>query len=306
MKIAVLRRGGVGDVICTAPLLYALFKKYPDAEITLFLEERGYEIAPYLIPRDLTSRVSFCLIGKGNKYFQVLKKALFHRGHFDLAISAKTTPMKLNDLFLRLLNAKVSMAVSDSKKISHPRPSQKSGHQALRALKIFDPSFQEIPTHFYPKIHSPEEKIQKEKISIDLPKPILLFSLSNRRKASQLHWQRFAKIANSLPFSVLINSISPSPAADALQRCLEVPSQILITPKIADLLRAIQGVDVVLTGDGGLCHIAAALFKPMVALYACTPLELWRPLGSAECLFDYNDVNQIDIERIRFALSRYI
>lgn len=301
MKIAVLRRGGVGDVICTAPLLYALFERYRDAEITLFLEERGYGIAPYLIPPHFASRVRFCLITKGNKYFQVLKKAIFRRNYFDLAISAKTTPMKLNDFFLRALNAKVSMAVSDSKKISYPRAPQKSGHQALRALKIFDPSFQEIPTRFYPKIH-----LREENISIDLPRPILLFSLSNRRETSQLHWQRFAKIANSLPFSVLINSVCVSPAAEALQRSLEVPSQILPTPQMADLLRAIQGVDVVLTGDGGLGHITAALFKPMVALYACTPLELWRPLGSAECLFDYNDVNQIDVERIRSLLSRYL
>lgn len=300
MKIAILRRGGVGDVICTAPLLYALLEKYPDAEITLFLEERGYEIAPYLIPLHATSRVRFCLISKGNKYFQVLKKAFFYRGRFDLAVSAKTTQMKLNDFFLRALNAKVSMAVSDSKKISHPRRCQKSGHQALRALKIFDPSFKEIPHQFLPKL-----QLKEEKISIDLPRPILLFSLSNRRAASQLHWHRFVEVANSLPFSVLINSVVPHPAAEALQRSLKVPSQILPTPKMADFLRVVQGVDVVLTGDGGLCHIAAALAKPMVALYACTPLELWRPLGDAECLFDYNDVNQIDSERIKFALSRY-
>lgn len=300
MKIAVLRRGGVGDVICAAPLTYALLERYPNAEITLFLEERGYEIAPYLIPLNAASRVRFCLISKGNKYFQVLKKALFHRGQFDLAISAKTTQMKLNDFFLRALNAPVSMAVSDSKKISHPRFPQKSGHQALRCLKIFDPSFQEIPQQFLPKI-----ELKEEKFFIDLPKPILLFSLSNRRAASQLHWHVFAKIARELPFSVLINSVVPHPAAEALQRSLEVPSQILATPKMADFLRAVQGVDVVLTGDGGLCHIAAALSKPMVALYACTPLELWRPLGTAECLFDYNDVNQIDVERIKSALSRY-
>lgn len=300
MKIAILRRGGVGDVICTAPLLYALFERTPDAEVTLFLEERGCEIAPYLLPTHLVSKVRICLISKGNKYFQVLKKAFFHRNRFDLAISAKTTQMKLNDLFLKILNAPISMAVTDSKKISHPRPPQKSGHQALRCLKIFDPSFEEIPHPFLPKI-----ELEKGGI-IDLPRPILLFSLSNRRAASQLHWQRFAKIANRLPFSVLINSVAPHPAAELLQRALRVPSKILPTPKMADFLRSIQGSDLVLTGDGGLCHIAAALAKPMVALYACTPLELWRPLAPASCLFDCNDVNQIEVEKIESLLSQYI
>lgn len=293
MRIAVLRRGGIGDLLCAAPLLSCLQEKIPEAVITLFLEERGYALLPFLFP-SMQARV----IRKGNKYYQTLKQAVLARNQFDLAICAKTTPMKLSDRFLWLLNAPISMAVSTHRNIVHQREIQTEGHQALRCLKIFDPRVEEIPTRWLPRL-----QLLDPPLKLDLPRPILLFSLSNRRPASQLHWMRFAEIANRLPCSVLINSIHPHPDADLLQKALKVPSKILPTPSLRELLQAVSTADVVLTGDGGLCHIAAALNKPQVALYACTPLELWRPLGAATCLFDFHNVNHIYPEKIYDALK---
>ncbi len=295
MKIAILRRGGFGDLICTVPLVHCIQEKFPNASMTLFLEERSHVLAPFLF-----SDVDYSLIHPGNKYYQALKRAFVARGQFDLAISAKTTPMKLNDRFLRVLKAPISMAVSQNRRISHPRQIQNSGHQALRCLKIFDPEIEEIPDKWRPQITPPDGPNL-----VQLPKPVLLFSLSNRRPSSQLAWERFAEIANCLPFSILINSMKPHPDAESLQKTLKVPSQIFLTPHLPDLLKAIQGSNLVLTGDGGLCHITAALMKPQVALYACTPLELWKPLGPSICLFDFQNVNRIDPQMILSALSKF-
>ena len=296
MKIAVLRRGALGDLICTAPLISHLLEKYPKGEIFLFIQKKSSALFPWLF----SSRVRPVLIGEGNKYFQLLKEALLARKTFDMAISAKTTPMKLNDFFLKVLKAPITMAVTHNQGFSHPRSPTHTGHQALRCLKIFDPTIEEIPSRLLPKLQRVPPK------SIPLPKPILFFSLANRRPPSLLDWRTFAEVANRLPVSVLINSDVPTPIALSLQNALRVPSQVLITPHLSDLLQALAGVDFVLSGDGGLCHIASALQKPLVALYACTPLDLWHPLGFAKCLFDHESVNRIHPDKIFVALREII
>ncbi|KMJ43692.1 hypothetical protein AB204_18180, partial [Xenorhabdus khoisanae] len=48
MKIAILRRNGLGDLICTQPLIKFLQKKHPNSEISLFIDAENTELAHYL------------------------------------------------------------------------------------------------------------------------------------------------------------------------------------------------------------------------------------------------------------------
>ncbi len=50
MKIAILHRNGLGDLICTQPLIKYLQYKFPIAEIHLFIESNNKELADYLCP----------------------------------------------------------------------------------------------------------------------------------------------------------------------------------------------------------------------------------------------------------------
>ncbi|WP_118985464.1 glycosyltransferase family 9 protein [Photorhabdus sp. CRCIA-P01] len=110
MKIAILRRNGLGDLICTQPLIKYLQYRFPAAKIHLFIESNNKELAGYLSPEIITH-----IIPKGNKYTTTLGTALkWRKLHFDIAISAKPTPMKLNNLFLWLLGAKKRYAVTQS------------------------------------------------------------------------------------------------------------------------------------------------------------------------------------------------
>jgi ADP-heptose:LPS heptosyltransferase len=49
------------------------------------------------------------------------------------------------------------------------------------------------------------------------------------------------------------------------------------TPDLATLVAALSLADLVICPDGGAMHIAAALGKPVVALWADSPVERWRP-----------------------------
>jgi hypothetical protein len=51
----------------------------------------------------------------------------------------------------------------------------------------------------------------------------------------------------------------------------------LPTPDLGTLIAALSQIDWLLCPDGGAMHIAAALGKPVVALWGDSPVQRWRP-----------------------------
>ena len=90
-RILLINFGGIGDEILFLPVIDALKKQYPAAEITLCLEKRS---SAFVFLTDLIDDY-FCInIKSKNKYFELLKlyfKALF--GRFDLVISSGSNPL---------------------------------------------------------------------------------------------------------------------------------------------------------------------------------------------------------------------
>ena len=86
MNILAINFGGIGDEIFFLPALISLKKEYPEAKITLALEQRSKSV------KDLTNIIDnlFLIDVKGkNKYFELLKLVyLARRGNFDMVISS--------------------------------------------------------------------------------------------------------------------------------------------------------------------------------------------------------------------------
>jgi heptosyltransferase III len=53
------------------------------------------------------------------------------------------------------------------------------------------------------------------------------------------------------------------------------------TPDLRTLVAALSLADKVICPDGGAMHVAAALGKPIVALFGDSPVERWRPWSVA-------------------------
>jgi ADP-heptose:LPS heptosyltransferase len=51
------------------------------------------------------------------------------------------------------------------------------------------------------------------------------------------------------------------------------------TPDLQTLIAALSLADQVICPDGGAMHLAAALGKPVVALFGDSPVARWRPWG---------------------------
>lgn len=309
-KIAVIRRNGFGDFICAVPLIKYLEQCYPNAQITLFVDRRNYTLVPYFF-----SHLKHVMIPKGNKYWSLLKVGLKYRSEkFDLVISVKTSPMKLNNFFLALLGGKRRVAIVDdkhwhSKLINHPRQPHlyQDGHQALNCLRIFDPEIKSLESSLYPRLQLEQQPVKRPQSP-----PYLLVSVSNNFGYRTPSLTMLATVANQIyqrvPFSVFISCQSQDKdKALALQPLLNMESHVCDTPDLDCFLYQLNQADVVLAGDGGVCHFAASLNKSLVALYAKTKIENWGPLSkNAICIFDPLDVNNIPLADIEAAVEHFI
>ena len=303
MNIGILRRNGLGDLLCAYPLILYFQKKYPASSITLFVDTRNAPLLPYLPA--VNEVVVFP--ASGNKYWNHFRVAMRYRNQFDLAISAKTSPMKLSNLFLYWLKARERRAYVDKKwtsyLINHPTPydpiQAEKKHQALKGLNLIEPEMEEVPKEFYPTLSIPESIKEKYKIEFSLPHPIIHVSATINRPTSRFDPKRTASLLNRLhavsPISVLVTGQKEDAShARAITASLRMPHLVHFPRNFDEFMVLIDRSDLFFVGDGGVAHIGAALGKEQVVLFAETNPIAWHPLSTkAEILYHPVHVDQI-------------
>lgn len=304
-QIGIVRRNGLGDLLCVMPLVNLCKQRFPGCQVTLFVDERGAPLLPYLEGVDQ----AVVLPSLPNKYASLLKTAWANRyKKFDLLISAKPSPMKLLNLFLYLLRGKNRIAYVDqawhSRLINQPRAydPKEEKHQMIKSLRLLDPSFETVPASLQPHL--------KVTPSFKFDQKTVLVSVTNNRLGSTLDADKTQRILNQVkkPFKVIINC---EPAdfdrAKLLAKGLRMPSEVIPTPSFSTFISLIASVDAFFIGDGGIMHLAAALDKPQVVLFGGTKIWEWAPLSEkAICLADPHNVNFIPEETILQALEKII
>lgn len=310
-KIAIIRRNGLGDLLCTYPMICHLKKLYPEADLTLFVDQSNASLLPFF-----AEKLKFIVIPKkGNKYFNLVKLALRHSfENFDMAVSAKTSPMKMMNLFLYFLRAKKRIAFVDKKTflinspVFYDKNRLKSAHQGLKSLKLIAPDMNFIPDEYQPSLKVPLEL--KNQYASSLEGPILLISGSTTNSKSRLDEKRYALLATkayeTFGFSTLLVSLEKDrKRAETIARNLKCPYQIHFPRNFDEFMVLLDEADLYFVGDGGAAHIGAGLKKHEVVLYGATSSCVWRPLNEkACCLEDADDVNHISDEKIWTVLNK--
>ncbi|HUD01229.1 MAG TPA: glycosyltransferase family 9 protein [Rhabdochlamydiaceae bacterium] len=306
-QIGIVRRNGLGDLLCVMPLVHLCKERFPGCQVTLFVDGRGAPLLPYLEGVDQ----AVVIPSSTNKYAALLKTAWAHRNKkFDLLISAKPSPMKLLNLFLYALRGKNRIAYVDeawhSRLINQPRAydPQEEKHQMVKSLRLLDPSFETVPPALRPRL--------KVTPSFQFEERAILVSVTNNRLGSTLDADKTQRLLNRAyeksPFKVVINC-EPSDRARAhlLAEGLKMATEIIPTPSFDTFISLIASVDAFFIGDGGIMHLAAALDKPQVVLFGGTKIWEWAPLSEkAICLSDPHNVNFIPEEIIQQALEKLL
>ncbi len=291
MKIAIVRRNGLGDLLCAVPLALYLKELYPSGELTLFVDVRAAPLTPYLPVFDQV----VVLPQGGNKYFNLGRVAWKHRGTFDLALSAKTSPMKLMNWFLFWLKAKKGIAYG----YRGLPPCLEKRHQALKGLQLLDPHVQEVPERFYPKI---EVEGESE------PQTVLICA-STTRAESRLSASRYSSLLNRLyktrPFHLhVVGFEKDEKRARAMSEGFVGERTLHFSRSFEAFLLSLKRAECFFVEDGGVAHLGAALDKRGVVLYGGNDPTEWGPLSKRMiCLSHPQTLAQLDDEQIYKAWS---
>ncbi|MEQ1963498.1 glycosyltransferase family 9 protein [Xenorhabdus khoisanae] len=141
--------------------------------------------------------------------------------------------------------------------------------------------------------------------------PLILFSVSNNRKSSLISNDRLALIAHKISdhypeAKFIISSLNNDVLlAEDLKARIGESSEIVISDSLSSFLTLLNNMSLIIVGNGGICHLSAALQKNLVALYAVTKPENWAPLASNDkcvTLYDPENVNSIDLDKIYSAI----
>ncbi len=142
---------------------------------------------------------------------------------------------------------------------------------------------------------------------------VALIHISNRREASRWPLTSFAEAADSLReklgLSTVLswapgdetNSLFPGDDGKAEEVAVWMRNRpiLLRTPALNALIAAVSLSDLVLSTDGGLMHIAAALDVPQVVLFGRTDPRQWAPVSQKSVVLQRGGrADRISVEEV--------
>ena len=309
-KFLILMHQNIGDMIVCSPILRELKKAYPDCNLQVIASKTNQEIAitnPY---------IDFVHIyqNKWNKLLPLLFK--LRRHNFDVAVELEAKIVTRVILMLRLVNPKFILSVSKREgrygiepkdfysydfytddKLNHQRDTcldilrllnikftntnydvfylEKHKERAVAFLKNFDSK--EIVIGLNISGSSYEKRISDN----DMDKIITgLYSISQNIKIILLHKPESRQSINTLITQDKTSYVLPS----------------YPTNSILDVAALVNLLDLLITPDTSLVHIACAFNKPLLAIYRDDKVafEAWHPKSSNHHVVFSNDINSLN------------
>ena len=283
-RILILRRDNIGDLVCTTPLLEALRAQLPRAWLAALVTTYNAEVLkgnPALdavfVYEKLKHRTAGLLAHLKNRIGQV---ARLRREKLDCIVVPAPSAQSLRTA--RSL-----------------RPGR-----VIAALPTFPAGMHEVERCFELgrtlgvggapgplRIYSDKKKTAQLHRQVGAA-PSVAVHISARRPAQRWPRDRYAALIRELAGRERVMLLwAPGskdnprhPGDDEAAQWIVQETQGLAvvpvpTPDLGSLIAALSLVDRVVCPDGGAMHLAAALGKPVVALFGDSPVKRWRPWG---------------------------
>ncbi len=302
LNILIIRRDNIGDLLCTTPLFRALKDQLKvdrldvvtNAYVAPVLKGSSYIDTLYIYHKLKHGHTSF---------FKVITerlKLIFHlrQYHYDYILAFDARALKLTRY---LKKTKVLTPIHDWTNQTEVERAwelgQRIGLKGLPGpltlpLHLYDPSFYKKNSQTL-GIHISARRIKQQY-------PIKLWATL----ICQLH-----DMDPKLTFHIFWspgdaeNPMHPGDdkKADTLKNTLKnLPTKFIPTPTLESLIEAIQTCGSMIMADGGAMHIAAALNRPIIALFGDSNSKRWRPWKVPHTIIqpDTHDVRDIEVSSI--------
>ena len=299
MRILVIRRDNIGDLVCTTPLLAGLRARYPGAHIAALVNSYNAEVLdnnPHIDAVHSYTKLKHRRPGESRLAIlleRVRMLARLRRERFDFVVLAKGGFDRQGLGFARQLRRQQVVGFADSGKrvarfVTIPVPVQ--AYPELHEVQVLsilaaamDSHEAEGPLQVYPsqarmdawRAHLPQLRA-RDRVWV----AVHISAREPGRRWATPNWVEFARRLTATGNIGVVLLWAPGPpddprhpgddnkAADILARASNSPSMLAApTSSLADLSAVLALCDAFVGADGGAMHLAAAVGLPMVALF---------------------------------------
>ena len=278
-RILILRRDNIGDLVCTTPLVAALRGQLQGAWIGVLVNTYNAEVLANNTTIDevfVYEKMKHRSKGALALFKDRLKLLSSLRGRkLDAVLVPAPSPQSLK--VAKSLGAR-SVLVSTAE----------SGHEVERSFQVGrelgitgDPGKMRV---------FPDAAVVAGLQAQLGAGPFTAVHISARRPKQR--WPLYAELVRELARDSQVMLLwAPGPADDPRHPGDDAFAARIVaaagdsnvmpvpTPDLATLIAALSLARLVVCPDGGAMHLAAALGKPVVALFGDSPIERWRPWG---------------------------
>lgn len=303
MKILIIRRDNIGDLILTTPLISALAKSL-DCKIDALINTYNQ---PVLNNNPYIGRVHIYSKLHHRKPGQSVISVILHRlktyldirfAKYDVAIIARGDWDKRSLQWARISGAKRIIAIGDDTPPvitdSIPKPKEKCHTVELLAELGKPIGVESSPGKLELYITQNEINDISARLKIPSGVPVYGIQISARKPLQRWQTEKFIELAHKISNRERCHLLlfwSPGSAANKehpgddekaqqiIQSCKDLPLTPVMTKNIRELMAAMTLCNQILTSDGGALHIAAGVGVPTVAMFGNSDAWFWGPWG---------------------------
>jgi len=281
-RILLLRRDNIGDLVCTTPLIAALRAQLPGAWLGALVTTYNAEVLagnPALdeifVYEKLKHRSGSLLSHLRSRMTQMSR---LRSQKIDFMLVPAPSPQSL----------KVARGLKPGQVIAAPSSVPSQQHEVERAFEL-GKSFGMRGKPGPLQVVADESRAEALKPAVGKG-PVIAVHISARRPAQQWPLARYAELVTRLSARQKVMLLWAPGAKDdprhpgddetaaAVLRLAKGAAVVPVaTPDLKTLIAALSLADRVICPDGGAMHLAAALGKPVVALFGDSPVARWRP-----------------------------
>ncbi|NOX15265.1 MAG: glycosyltransferase family 9 protein [Epsilonproteobacteria bacterium] len=281
-KILLVRNDNVGDLICTTPVIEALRKKYPHAQIDIVVNSYNYiainynpfidNIYCYTKPKHESTLLK--KIKAGVKKIKILYK--IKREKYNVVVVFRSGYSKSAELFSNITNAQYKVGVkspNNKDNFNIHIKTDNSVHEVdfcYNCLNRFMVKKGKEKTFFYLR-----DKFRKKHNNFN---DIVLFHISARMKKNQMSFGKLKKILTKLNIPIYLTS-EPKDFKMASKLAKETSAIFVKTDSFLNLGGIISKSKLFVTLEGGAMHLAPAIGIKTLALFGVSDISKWHPWG---------------------------
>lgn len=337
MKILVIRRDNIGDLVCTTPIFSALRAHFPDAFLAAFVNSYNAEVlagnpdldavysytkAKHRRPGETVARVYWDRL----KLFWHLRRL-----RFDYAIIAGAHFLPRALRLARAVRPRHIIGFTEAGRagvehidIALPYTLPGPLHEVEDIFRLLRPLGIEGPPGPLTVVAPPDEKARALAAVTPLGTgPVVGLHISARKPSQRWPQERFAELARLLvarhgvrlmlfwsPGSET-NPLHPGDdekAAWIVDATRDLPLVAWPTQRLSQLMGGLAVCDAVICSDGGAMHIAAGLGKPIVCFFGRSDPERWRPWDVPHVVLQptSRDVGDVSVREAASAFAQLV